>query len=240
VISSVTVLLCTYDDAETLPAALDSTLAQTLARERFEVLAVDDGSTDGTPAVLDAYREQGVEVVRLARNAGLPAAANAGLERIANPFFVRLDADDEFEPELLEALLEAAATEDANLVYPDRREIADDGSERIVRLGAEPVVGLMVAAGKLLPTGLVQQLGGYRDLFWEEIDLYLRLLESGEVKTAHVPRPLYRYNVGRTGQMTSDAAAVEHGWEELRALWPADVLARHGLDTDYAVGRDRP
>ena len=238
-IAPVTVLLCTYDDAETLPAALDSALAQTLPRERFEVVAVDDGSTDGTSGVLDAYERQGVEVVRLARNAGLPAAANAGLERIATPFFVRLDADDEFEPELLEALLEAAGREDANLVYPDRRETAADGTERIVRLGAEPEVGLMVAAGKLLPTVLVRQLGGYRDLFWEEIDLYLRLLESGEVRTAHVPRPLYRYTVGLPGRMTTDAAAVRRGWDELRALWPEDVLVRHGLGTDYAVGRDR-
>lgn len=238
-IASVTVLLCTYDDAETLPAALDSTLAQTLPRERFEVVAVDDGSTDGTSAVLDAYEREGVGVVRLARNAGLPAAANAGLERIATPFFVRLDADDEFEPELLEALLETARRENANLVYPDRRETAADGTERIVRLGAEPEVGLMVAAGKLLPTALVRQLGGYRQLFWEEIDLYLRLLESGEVKTAHVPRPLYRYTVGSPGRMTTDAAAVRRGWDELRALWPAEVLVRHGLDTDYAVGRER-
>lgn len=234
----VTVLVCTYDDAETLPAALDSALAQTLPRERFAVLVVDDGSTDGTPEVLDRYRGEGAEIVRLPQNAGLPTAVNAGLARVSTPFFVRLDADDEFEPELLEALLEAAEREGANLVYPDRCEVAPDGSETVVRLRAEPEVGLMVAAGKLLPSDLVRELGGYRDLFWEEFDLYLRLLESGSVRTAHVPRPLYRYSVGAAGRMTADADAVRRGWDELQDLWSADVLARYGLGADYAFGRD--
>ena len=233
----VTVLLCTYDNAPTLPPALDSVLAQTLSRDRFGTVVVDDGSRDATQEALDPYRAE-VEVVRLPENRGLPAAANAGLERIETPFFVRLDADDVFEPELLEALLEAADREQANFVYPDRTEVLPSG-ERTVQIGPRPEVGRMAAAGKLLPTGLVRRLGGYRELFWEEIDLYLRLLESGEARTAHVSRPLYRYTVDHGGRMTDDPAAVRRGWQELRELWPAEVLVRYGLG-DYPVGCDRP
>jgi glycosyltransferase involved in cell wall biosynthesis len=235
---SVTVLLCSYNDAPTLPRALDSVLTQTLSRDRFGTVLIDDGSRDGTAEALAPYRAE-IELVRLPENRGLPAAANAGLERIETPFFVRLDADDVFAPELLEALLETADREEANLVYPDRIEVTSSG-ERTVRLGPQPEIGQMVAAGKLLPTGLVRRLGGYRELFWEEIDLYLRLLESGEVETAHVPRPLYRYTVGQGGRMTDDVAAVRRGWEELRELWPEDVLVGYGLGTDYPVGCDRP
>jgi glycosyltransferase involved in cell wall biosynthesis len=237
--ASVTVLLCTYDDSSTLAAALDSALSQTLPRERFAVLVVDDGSTDGTAELLAGYRDRGVEVVRLLENQGLPAAANAGLSRIESPFFVRLDADDEFEPELLGSLLDAAERDGANFVYSDRLEVGPGGEERVVRLAPEPEVGRMVAAGKLLPTALVRELGGYRDLFWEEFDLYLRLLESGRVTTAHVPRPLYRYTVGEPGRMTAGESAVRAGWAELVACWPHDVLARYGL-SDRVEGAGSP
>jgi glycosyltransferase involved in cell wall biosynthesis len=227
----VSVLVCTYDDGSTLPGALSSALDQTLPRENYRIVVVDDGSNDATPELLEAYvTTHGVEVLRLPENRGLPAAANAGLEVIETPFFVRLDADDAFEPELLESVLFEAARTGANVVYPDRYEVTPDGAKRLVKMPAVQEAGSIVAAGKLLPTALVRSLGGYRDLFWEEIDLYLRLLESGECRTAHVARPLYRYSVGSEGRMTANASALSAGWRELREIWPEDILARHGLE----------
>ncbi len=230
----VTVLVCTHDDEPTLPRALDSALAQTAPREAYRVLVVDDGSTDGTAALLRAYRGRGVEIVRLERNRGLPAACNAGLERIEMPFYVRLDADDAFEPELVEALLAEAERSGADLVYSDRWEVTPSGRRRLRELGGAFDLGSLIAAGMLMPSRLVRELGGYRPLFWEEFDLLLRLIESGRCTTAYVPRPLYAYTV-EGGGMTSDERALREGWRELRELWPADVLARHGLGS-YEFG----
>ena len=114
------------------------------------------------------------------------------------------------------------------MVTTDRWEISADGAA-CRRLSEEVTVSELVAAGVLLPTGLVRELGGYRELFWEEYDLYLRLLESGRARFAHVPEPLYRYTVGIAGQLTSDTGAAERGWEELRSLWGDGVLARYRL-----------
>lgn len=229
----VTVLVCTHNDEVTLPIALTSAIAQTAEPEAYRILVVDDGSTDGTPEQIERFRRRDpdrIDVVRLEKNGGLVPACNEGLGRVRTPFYVRLDGDDRLAPELIEALLEASMLESAQLVYTDRYEVHGDGSIKPRRLSRGRLeVGELIAAGTLLPSRLAREVGGYRKMFWEEFDLYVRLLESGRCRHAHVERPLYTYTIGEPGRMTSDSGAVEAGWAELRERWPAEVLERWGL-----------
>ena len=88
-----------------LAAAIDSILAQ---RHRpLEVVVVDDGSTDGSAAVAEAYGEP-VRVLRLP-NAGPPAARNAGVAQARGELVAFLDADDLWEPDKLTVQLEHLA-----------------------------------------------------------------------------------------------------------------------------------
>jgi glycosyltransferase involved in cell wall biosynthesis len=232
----VSVLLCTYNDEATIEAALQSALDQTADPGSYRVVAVDDGSTDATGRILDRFaRGERVEVVHNESNRGLVPSCNIGLERIGTPFVVRLDGDDRFEAELVEELLRTSGRDGANLVYTDRWEVGEDGSRLHRRLSENIEVGELIASGTLLPTGVVKAVGGYRELFWEEFDLYIRLLETGECRTAHVGRPLYSYTVGAPTAMTSDARLIENGWRELRELWPRAVLDRYGLG-DHVSG----
>lgn len=230
-----TVLVCTFNDEATIAEALESVLEQTAPPASYRVLVVDDGSTDGTADIVDACRSDRLEVVRLPRNRGLPAACNEGLERIRAPAYVRVDADDRCDPNLVEALLEAHLLQGADIVSTDRWEEHPGGERELRTLPDPPQIPDLIAAGVLLPSQLVRRLGGYRQIFWEEFDLLLRLLESGEPRCAHVPQPLYTYRIGESGSMTSNAEAVRRGWGELRRLWPSDVLARHALD-GYEMG----
>ena len=240
----VTVLVCTHNDEATLPIALTSAIAQTAEPEAYRILVVDDGSTDATADEIERYRRREphrIEVVRLERNVGLVAACNEGLGRVRTPFYVRLDGDDRLDPELIEALLETSMLESAQLVYTDRYEVHGDGSIRPRRLPRGQLeVGVLIAAGTLLPSRLAREVGGYREMFWEEFDLYLRLLESGRCRHAHVDRPLYTYTIGEPGRMTSDEDAVEAGWAELRERWPAEVLERYGLTRGLSGVPGRP
>jgi glycosyltransferase involved in cell wall biosynthesis len=219
----VTVLVCTYNDELTIADSLQSVLAQTAAPSRYRVLVVDDGSTDATRWILDRYQER-IEIVHMSENRGLVAACNEGLSRIETPFFLRLDTDDRLDPELLTALLECHGSTGADLVFTDRWEQLPSGRRQLCRLTNPPRIDQLIAAGTLLPTGLVRELGGYRDLFWEEFDLYMRLFHSGRCQIAHLPRPLYVYRVQRPDQMTADEQAIETGWRQLRDLWPGEAL----------------
>ena len=97
----VSVLLPCYNTVSTLNEALDSLACQTLVD--FEIIAVDDGSTDETLQILQARAAQEPRLRLLPRpHAGIIAALNAGLAHCAAPLIARMDADDRAHPERLE------------------------------------------------------------------------------------------------------------------------------------------
>src|ERR1700732_1248735 len=96
----VSVVIPVFNGAATVARAIDSALAQHFAGE-FEVIVVNDGSTDSTAAVLDTYRTQ-ITVVDQ-NNSGLAAARNAAIGVAKGEYIALLDADDLWLPGKLEA-----------------------------------------------------------------------------------------------------------------------------------------
>lgn len=94
-VPAVTVLMPVHNGADHLPAALASVFAQDFAD--FELLVVDDGSTDATPEVLAGCADPRLRVLRLERT-GLVGALNRGLDEARGELVARLDADDEMLP----------------------------------------------------------------------------------------------------------------------------------------------
>lgn len=102
----VSVVIPAYNYARYLPEAVDSVLAQTYAN--FEVIVVDDGSTDDTRAVVERYTDPRVRYV-WQQNQGLSAARNTGISEATRELVAFLDADDLWKPEhLAEAVAEFA------------------------------------------------------------------------------------------------------------------------------------
>lgn len=104
-----------YDVASYLPACLDSLLGQTLSE--LEVVVVDDGATDESGAIADAYadRDRRVRVVHI-ENRGLGAARNEGIRHARGAYLGFCDADDLMTPRALELLVALARETDAPLV----------------------------------------------------------------------------------------------------------------------------
>jgi len=103
-IPTVSVVIPTYNRAEFLAQAIDSVLSQTC--QDFEVIVVDDGSTDDTAQVVSAYGDR-VRYVPIPHS-GLPAVArNAGLQVARGEYIAFLDSDDQWLPDKLTGQLEA-------------------------------------------------------------------------------------------------------------------------------------
>jgi polyisoprenyl-phosphate glycosyltransferase len=118
-----------YDEADVLPVfagrlrpALDG------LGETYEVLAVDDGSRDATPALLERLRREWpqVRVVRLRANSGHQAALSAGLARARGHWVVSIDADLQDPPETIVAMLQAARSQGVDVVYGVRTDRSTD------------------------------------------------------------------------------------------------------------------
>ena len=120
----VSVVLPTYDRAHTLHASVESLLAQ--RDVDFEVLVVDDGSADDTPAVLAALRHPRLRVVRIPHG-GVAAARNAGIAASRAPFVAFHDSDDVALPGRLAVPAEFLASHpDIDLVIQNGRMLSPD------------------------------------------------------------------------------------------------------------------
>lgn len=115
----VTVIVAVYNTMPYLTTCLESLLAQTLGTARMQIVTVDDGSTDGSGAVLDAFAAEHpglVDVVHQANSGGPAAPSNRGLELARGRFVFFLGADDHLGPEALERLVAAADTHGTDVV----------------------------------------------------------------------------------------------------------------------------
>ncbi|MBN1593517.1 MAG: glycosyltransferase, partial [Candidatus Coatesbacteria bacterium] len=110
----VSVIIPVYNDEKNVAAAIESALSQTL--EDVEVIVVDDGSTDSTPAVLSQYRDR-VNCIRQ-ENRGLPGARNTGIRASRGKYLCFLDSDDVLLPRKAELQSAVMETEpDVGLTY---------------------------------------------------------------------------------------------------------------------------
>lgn len=111
----VSAIVPVWNVAGLLPRCLDSLLAQT--HPRLEIIVVDDGSTDGSGAVMLTYHEQHPEVhVVTQRHRGIGPARNAGLSVARGEYVVFVDADDWVEADFVSDLLRIAETTAADVV----------------------------------------------------------------------------------------------------------------------------
>jgi glycosyltransferase involved in cell wall biosynthesis len=101
--ATVSIVMPTFDRATTLPRAIDSVLMQD--HDEWELIVVDDGSSDATSDVLAKFDDPRIRVVRHAVNRGVTAAKNTGLDLVGGDWFTVLDSDDELVPEALSTLL---------------------------------------------------------------------------------------------------------------------------------------
>jgi len=112
----ISVIMPAYNMAQYIARAIDSVQAQT--HENWELLIIDDGSTDTTVAVAQGYAQNDARIrIICQENQGVAAARNTGLDHAAGDYIAFIDSDDYYEPTILEKLAARMAQGNCDLVY---------------------------------------------------------------------------------------------------------------------------
>ena len=213
---AVSVLVPAFDQARYLPAALDAALSQSLSD--VEIVVVDDGSTDETPAILAAYSGRVRSVHQ--DNRGLPAARNRSLAEARGELVAFLDADDVWAPDYLDAMCAALrAASGAVLAFGAWRYIDESGAilpQTVVPFDGRPdrLSEELLWRNGIVPSGVVARASAVRAAgafdhalrACEDWDLWLRMRGLGPFVS--VPRPLVGYRT-HGENMTEDVERME-------------------------------
>ena len=134
---SLSVVMPLYNKAGEIRRAMDSVFNQ--AFRDFELIVVDDGSTDAGPEIVRGYRDPRIRLVSQA-NAGVSAARNRGIESARAGLIAFLDADDEWRPEFLQTILDLTLKFPECSVFATSYYIANarTGTRRAVLRGLPP------------------------------------------------------------------------------------------------------
>jgi len=244
--SSISVVIPTYNRAALLPRAVHSAFAQTHAPD--EVVIIDDGSQDETPAVIDRLKAEFGERLRSVRqtNRGEAGARNAGVRAAKGDLIAFLDSDDVWFPEKLERQL-VLFTDDVVLTFTGY--VWDEaGTERPIlvnewRSDAAWVINRFLESCCITPsTTIVRRAaldaaGPFDEAMRVSCDwdMWCRIVAAG-FKTAYLPELTARYfwhdlNMSRDSLKTSDAALYIFTKLFNRQDLPASVnaLKRKGL-----------
>ncbi len=205
---AISVVTPLYNKELSISRSLESVLAQTLTN--FEVVVVDDGSTDSSAARVRAFADPRVRLVEQP-NRGAAAARNRGLQEARAPYIAFLDADDAWMPEFLATILAlvkrypqagAYATgyyikNQGQALRPARFEgvpVAPEGGVipcyfRVVARGANPVWSSAVC----VPRRTFEQVGGFPDgvRLYEDLHLWARIAISFPIAYCATPLSIY-------------------------------------------------
>jgi glycosyltransferase involved in cell wall biosynthesis len=198
----ISILMPVWNGETFLAAAVDSLLAQTFTD--FELLVIDDGSTDRTAEILQDYTDPRLRVLRL-DHAGIVVALNRGMSAAQADWIARLDADDISEPRRLERQWQAVSRHPRAVlchtaitffgggdITPGKTRLPRSRSFTALRLCHQcPVVHSTV----LFKKSVALAAGGYlpEERHAEDFSLWGRMLEMGEFIA--LPEKLVRFRV---------------------------------------------
>jgi len=235
----VTVIIPTFNRASIVGRAIRSVLGQTYPD--WELLVVDDASTDGTEREVRSYSDKRIKYIRHQNNRRVSAARNTGIRCARGEYVSFLDDDDEWLPEKLEREVEVLQNSDPDvgLVYSGKTVYDELGRVLQVRM---PTLSGWVYDAMLdrhfigspsrvtVRKQVLDRVAGFDESFvnCQDYDLWLRVAKVSKI--AVVPHCLVkRYLL--SDQMSGSLRRIGEGWEHILVKFRGDMrprtLSRH-------------
>ena len=195
----ISVIVPVYNREKFIGRCLRSLISQSIGINNFEIILVDDGSTDSSNKIYQAFSDE-IRVIKHKKNLGLPTSLNTGIKNAKGRFLVRVDSDDYVNSEFLQILfLFMSENPDYDAVSCDYL-LVDEKEQTLKRVNClkNPIgCGIMFKTNHLIEIGLYNE----KFLLHEEKELRARFEKKYSI--SRVPLPLYRYRK-HSSNMTND------------------------------------
>lgn len=217
------IIVPVYNVSNYLDKAMQSILSQTISRDKYEVILVDDGSTDNSGNICDTWSERNSDLIKVIhkKNAGLGFARNTGLENASGEYIVFLDSDDYWiESDALSNFEAIIGKENSdvivfkNCIYDEiNRVLKEPKADRSKKITLEDAIkneyfdfsawNKVVRKSLLVKKNISFKKGISEDMLWS----YSILLYAKKV-SFYFEKSVYAYRKGRSGSLTSQKCST--------------------------------
>ena len=211
----ISVIVPIYNVEKYLRKCLDSLVNQTF--KDFEVILVNDGSTDSSQDIIDEYKSKYPFIKAIKKeNGGMSSARNVGLEYATGEYIAFVDSDDYVEIFFLEKLYNKAIEDNSDMVICDYYGLNEE-EKRYIKCHMlfspeqkrEYLVSPPMVWNKLIKKTILDKVKFREGIFYEDLDICVRMLPMIN-KIAFVDEPLYNYYVQHSGSIMTQKAFNVH------------------------------
>ena len=216
-IPSISIIIAAHNVEKYIGRAIRSALNQSIDRDSYEIIVVNDGSTDRTRFALEVF-ENDIRLINNDKQMGLPASLNRGIRNARGQFIVRIDRDDYVHHDFAKILeLYLTLNEDIDAVACDYLLV--DDNEQVI--GHKNCMEDPIACGTMFRIEHLIDIGLYDENFLikEDEDLRIRFLKNHNIERIRLP--LYRYRK-HEDNMTKN--------KKKRDYYKDKLIEKHGIE----------
>ena len=209
--SDISIIICNYNNQSYLKRCLNSIYSQTVNSSKYKVIFVDDASTDSSLSLVSKYlKKKNFTLVKNNKNLGLIKSCNKALERCHTKYFVRVDSDD-YVSNLFVSKFLKEIKKNYDFVFSNYYVVKN---KKIKKIKFKNINILnLISCSIAMKVDFVKKIGKYRNMFWEEYDLYIRYLNK-YYKVKKIKDYLYYYRRHQSN-MTNSKKNIKIGWDKL-------------------------
>jgi glycosyltransferase involved in cell wall biosynthesis len=219
----VSVVITTYNEENFIEKAIKSVLNQTLPKNMYELIVIDDGGVDSTQDIISNLQSKTDFEIKYTKknNGGTASARNLGVSKSSAPFISFLDGDDFYDPRKLEESLKFMRKGDSvGIVYSDYIEQYPDRAQLRLKMNFDRELlfkECIVSTNSMVRRSAIERVGGFDESFKyiEDYDLWCRIILSGYF-ALRVPIPLFTYNSHKASKTNStNIEKINPEWETI-------------------------
>ena len=248
---SYSIIIPIYNASTYLVFSLESLLSQPF--QDFELILVDDGSTDESASICDEYAEKDERIRVLHEpHSGFAHSRQVGLEAAKGVYILYVDADDQVEPDMIADMYQEAVTQKADMVICDYRELTYDGEvyrkQEPTALSGEAVLE-DILSGKLYGAlwnkmmrkeWLMKTKASFpQELTMREDLIFLSQCLPYAQKIAYIAKAYYGYERRNTSALTSNYLNESPSYYDQESLWVSLILKNKSLSNSIRLQLER-
>lgn len=226
----ISIIMAAYNAEMTIEKAVKSVLAQTY--QNFELLIIDDCSTDDTVKVLQGIHDHRIRLIQNERNRGVSYTRKHGLDEARGEWIAILDSDDKWAPDKLEKQMELQKQKNAELIFTGSAFMDSEGKtiDWVLHIPEKIAYrqllkqNLISNSSALVRKKLYAEHYTFGDQMHEDFAIWLKILKTG-VMAYGIDEPLLIYRLSAASKSSNKLKAAQMNWNTYRAVGLGVLLA---------------